>query len=168
MLKTFVNIQENNVNLSTQFTLGWLCPIYKKKEKDQIKNYRPITLLNMDYKLLTKAMSTQLTQHIHFLIHPDQSGFIPKRLIFNPINLNQSLCAYADYMGENGVIVALDQEKAYDKINHHYLLETLSMFNLPSALHKLYLLSIQHFINGSTHKQSSQFTFQSNERCLTR
>ena len=131
MLRTLVNVQEHRVDPRTQFTLGWMCPIYKKKEKDQIKNYRPITLLNTDYKLLTKSLSTQLAQHIHTFVHPNQSGFIPRRSIFDPICLNQSLCAYADYMEENGSIVALDQEKAYDKIDHHYLLETLKEFNLP-------------------------------------
>ena len=154
MLKALVDIQENGVDPSTQFTLGWLFPIYKKKEKNQIKNYRPITLLNTNYKLLMKVMSTvQLAQHIHPLIHPDQSGFIPKRSIFDSINLNQSLCTYANYMEENGVIVALDQEKAYDKIDHHYLLEMLSRFNLLqpfiNSIHSLYnSASMAVLVNG--------------------
>ena len=131
MLKVLQDVQQYGVDQRTQFSLGWLCPIYKKKEKDQIKNYRPITLLNTDYKLLTKALSTQLATHIHTLIHPDQHGFIQGRSIYDPIRLNQTACTYADYMEENGAIVALDQEKAYDKIDHHYLIETLKCFNLP-------------------------------------
>lgn len=133
MLITLTDIQKNGVDPRTRFTLGWMCPIYKKKEKDLIKNYRPITLLNTDYKLLTKSLSTQLTTHIHSLVHPDQYGFIPSRSIYDPIRLNQTLCAYADFMEENGAIVALDQEKAYDKIDHHYLLTTLKKFNLPNS-----------------------------------
>jgi len=136
MLNVLTDIQEKGVDPRTQFTLGWMCPIYKKKEKDQIKNYRPITLLNMDYKLLTKSLSTQLATHINTLIHPDQYGFIPKRSIYDPIRLNQTLCAYADYMEENGAIIALDQEKAYDKIDHHYLIKTLKKFNLPQTFIK--------------------------------
>jgi hypothetical protein len=42
------------------FTLGWMCPIFKKKERTEIENYQPITLLNMDYKILTKAPAIQL------------------------------------------------------------------------------------------------------------
>jgi len=136
------DIQEHGVDPSTQFTLGWMCPIYKKKEKDQIKNYRPITLLNTDYKLLMKTLSIQLASHIHALIHPDQTRFIPWRTIFDPIRLSQTMCAYADFMEEDGTIVALDQEKAYDKIDHHYLLETLKKFQLPDrfiqTVHSLY------------------------------
>ena len=41
------------------------------------------------------------------------------------------MCSYGDYMEENGAIVALDQEKAYDKIDHSYLLDTLRTFHLP-------------------------------------
>ena len=125
------DIQEHGVDARTQFTLGWMCLIFKRKERDQIKNYRPITLLNTDYKLLTKALSVNLASHIHSLIHPDQTGFIPRRTIFDLIRLAQSMCAYADFMEEDGAIVALDQEKAYDKIDHHYLLRTLEKFNLP-------------------------------------
>ena len=131
MHNVLADIQKNGVDQRTHFTLGTLCPIYKKKEKDQIKNYRPITLLNTDYKLLTKSLSIQLATHIHTLVHPDQYGFIPNQSIYDPIRLNQSLCAYADHMEENGAIVALDQEKAYDKIDHHYLAKMLEKFNLP-------------------------------------
>jgi len=142
-MKTVLNdIQEHGVDTRTHFTLGWLCLIFKKKERDQIKNYRPITLLNTDYKLLTKTLSVHLASHIHSLIHPDQTGFILKRTIFDPIRLSQSMCAYADFMEEDGAIIALDQEKAYDKIDHHYLLETLKKFKLPDrfiqTVHSLY------------------------------
>ena len=133
MLSALQDVQRHGVDQRTNLSLGWLCPIYKKKEKDQIKNYRPITLLNTDYKLLTKALSTQLATHIHSLVLPDQHGFIKGRSIYDPIRLNQTICAYADHMEENGAIVALDQEKAYDKIDHYYLLQTLKKFNLPNT-----------------------------------
>lgn len=132
----FNDIQIHGTTKNTNFSLGWMCPIYKKKEREDIGNYRPITLLNTDYKTLTKALATQLAQHIHKLIHPDQSGFIPKRSIFNPIRTTQLIAAYADTMEEEGVIVALDQEKAYDKIRHDYLFETLRKFNLPNLFIK--------------------------------
>ena len=109
-----------------------MCPIYKKKDRTRIENYRPITLLNTDYKLMTKTLATQLTSHAGQLLHPDQTGFIPNRSIFDPIRLAETMCSYGDYMEENGAIVALDQEKAYDKIDHAYLLDTLRTFQLPN------------------------------------
>jgi ribonuclease HI len=125
------NIQKFGTNEAGDFAAGWMCPLYKKKDRTKIENYRPITLLNTDYKIMTKALATQLATHACDLLHPDQSGFVPTRSIFDPIRLAETMSSYADYMEENGAIVALDQEKAYDKIDHHYLIETLKTFRLP-------------------------------------
>jgi hypothetical protein len=102
-----------------------MCPIYKKKEHTKIENYCPITLLNTDYKMMTKTLAVQLAKRTCHLLHPNQTGFVSTRSIFDPIKLAESMCVYAEYMDEEGVIVALDQEKAYDKIDHSYLQETL-------------------------------------------
>ena len=128
----FQDIQEHGVDERSDFALGWMCPIYKKKDKREISNYRPITLLNTDYKLLTKVLAIQLMKNIPGLIHPDQAGFIPNRSIFDHIRLAKSIISYAEAMEVDGNIVALDQEKAYDKIRHKYLWETMSEFNLPT------------------------------------
>ena len=98
-----------------------MCPIYKKKDPSNISNYQPITLLNMDYKLLTKSLAIQLTEHIHSMIHPDQVGFIPKRSIFNCIRLADTIIDYAEAAEMDKAIIALDEEKAYDRIQHDYL-----------------------------------------------
>lgn len=126
------DIQMNGVDTRTEFAMGWMCPIYKKKDPSEIGNYRPITLLNTDYKILTKVLAIQLTEHIPTLVHTDQAGFIPKRSIFNHIRLVNAIINYAEATEEDGAIIALDQEKAYDKIKHKYLWATLEAFNLPA------------------------------------
>src|SRR5260370_23298688 len=107
--------------------------IIKKKERTEISNYRPITLLNTDYKMLSKALAIQLVELIQNLVHHDQSGFIPKRSIFDNIRLASTLINYADITETNSTIIALDQEKAYNKICHDYLWETLEKFGLPNT-----------------------------------
>jgi hypothetical protein len=85
-----------------------MCPIYKKKDPTKISNYRPITLINTDYKLLTKVLTLQLTESIHQLVHPDQAGFIPRRSIFDHIRLANTIINYAELTEEDGAIVTLD------------------------------------------------------------
>jgi hypothetical protein len=127
----FQDIQEHGIDQCTNFTMGWMCPLFKKKDPTDISNYCPITLLNSDYKILTKVIAIQLMDPIHQLIHSDQAGFIPHRSIFNHIRLVKAILSYAEATEEDGTIVVLDQEKAYDRIKHEYLWKTLEAFNLP-------------------------------------
>jgi len=127
----FRDIQEHSVDDRTNFTTGWMCPLFKKKDLTDIHNYRPITLLNTDYKTLTKVLAIQLLDHVSQLVHPDQAGFIPNHLIFDHIHLAKAILNYAEVTEEDRAILALDQEKAYDKIRHEYLWKTLEAFHLP-------------------------------------
>ena len=140
----FRDIQEHRVDRRTGFADGWMCPIYKKKDPTEISNYRLITLLNTDYKLLTKVLALQLMEPIHSLVHPNQAGFISKRSIFNHIRLAKAIINYVEVMEENGTIVSLNQEKAYDKICHDYLWKILKAFGLPQQFTKTIRSLYQH------------------------
>ncbi|ETW82501.1 hypothetical protein HETIRDRAFT_316868, partial [Heterobasidion irregulare TC 32-1] len=96
LTRVYQDIQTHGVDLRTNFTLGWMCPIYKKNERTEIENYRPITLLNMDYKLLTRVLAVQLASIIPPLLHENQAGFIPGRSIFNQTRLAQSMIDLAE------------------------------------------------------------------------
>ena len=127
----YQDIQTNGLDQNSNFALGWMCSLYKKKDPTEISNYRPITLLNTDYKILTKVLALRLIVEIEHLIHPDQAGFIQNRTIFNQTHLVQTIINYAETTEENRAIVALDQEKAYDKIKHNYLWATMEKFEIP-------------------------------------
>ncbi|KAF5388098.1 hypothetical protein D9615_000306 [Tricholomella constricta] len=112
----FNDIMTHKLVPSSPFAEGWMCPLYKKNDKIEITNYRPITCLNTDYKIFTKCLATRLTDVAPSLIHPSQAGFILGQRITDQTKLIRLMMQYAKSTGRNGLIVALDQEKAYDKI----------------------------------------------------
>jgi ribonuclease HI/exonuclease III len=138
ILQTIYNdIEQYGVNALTDFASGWICPIYKKGDIKDIANYRPITILNADYKMFTKALTNKLTIITNKLIHEDQAAFLPGRSISDQIKLTKLLIDYAETEELNGIIVALDQEKAYDKIAHEYMWTTLKKFGIPTKFTKI-------------------------------
>lgn len=147
------DIQQFGVSSTTGFVDGWMCPIYKKNERDNIANYRPITCLNTDYKIHTKTITERLATFITTVIHSDQAGFMRGRSIHDQTHLVQRVIQLAELTGDNGLIIALDQEKAYDKIAHEYLWEVLKPFEFPKAFINLVKSLYEHattvvMING--------------------
>ena len=67
--------------LSTMQRRGVVTLIFKKGDRTRLKNWRPITLLTTDYKILTKTLAMRLRDVLHLLIHTDQTACIPGRTI---------------------------------------------------------------------------------------
>ena len=112
----------------------WLCPIYKKKDHREIANYRPITVLNAEYKILTTAIMGKLSPIAPKLVHKCQVAFIKKCSIFNQIDLVTHMTELCELTNQNGAIITLNQEKAYNKIRHDYLWKVLQKMNIPTNL----------------------------------
>ena len=94
-----------------ELTDGWICPIYKKGDRRHIENYRPITVLNSDFKFMSKTTSMKLIKVAPNTIHKDQAGFLPNRSIFNQTRLTIEMINHCEADLVNGVVVALGQEK---------------------------------------------------------
>ena len=133
---------ENEELYNDNFVLGTMNLLYKKKDRQRIENYRPITLTNTDYKIYTKTIAEKLGKIAHKIIHQNQAGFIPGRNIHNHTRLTRSMIHYCKTHQKNGYILSLDQEKAYDKIAHDYLWKSLEKYGLPQKfiqkIQKLY------------------------------
>ena len=125
------DIQIHGMCKNTDFAEGWLCPIYKKGDKTDISNYRPITVLNTDYKIMTKVLVTRLGEVASYMIHPDQAGFMKGRRIKDQTELAQTAIEWCKITETNGIIVCLDQEKAYDKILHAFLWKSMRKNGIP-------------------------------------
>lgn len=94
-----------------------------------IANWRPITLLNADYKIYTKAIALRLQRVMGSLIHPNQTGFMPGRIIGDSIRAVEDSIDRIKEEHEEGMIVALDFVKAFDSIRWSLIFKTLERFN---------------------------------------
>ena len=102
----------------------------KKKGKDRldIANWRPITLLNTDYKLLTKTLGHRLKTVLPSLINKDQNGFIPGGSIFFSSHTVRDILFYCKKENLDLILFALDYSKAFDSVNFEYIHKTFEHF----------------------------------------
>jgi hypothetical protein len=131
LLTVFNDIEDKGIEEGSDFTKGWLCPIFKKKDRTDIANYRPITVLNTDYKLFTRTLTSRIAKKVLDIIHPDQAGFMIGRKIDDHTELIKLMIDWCETEEKDGLLVFLDQEKAYDRIRHDFLCESLDKMNFP-------------------------------------
>ena len=103
--------------------------LYKKGEREDIRNWRPISLLNTDYKIITKILAERLKKVLPSIIHSDQKGFVQGRNIQEANRLLQDIIPYTDQNQMNSAIIFLDYEKAFDRVEWSWTLNCLRKFN---------------------------------------
>ena len=91
------------------------------KDRTKLENWRPISLLNVDYKFFAEVLASRLCTFLPDIIHPNQTGFVKGRYIGENIRLIDDLLVISAYRNLEGFLVALDFEKAYDKIDCFFL-----------------------------------------------
>ena len=117
--------------LLTSSQRNGIITLLPKKDKDPllVKNYRPITLLTVDYKILANCFANRLKRFMHGLIHSDQSGFLKGRNISSNVRLIFDIIEYTQTNEIPGALLLLDIEKAFDSVDHDFLFHALKCFN---------------------------------------
>ena len=96
--------------------------------KTSVKNYRPISLLNIDRKFLSKLLANRLGKVLDSIIGISQTCSVPGRTIFDNVHLIRNIIDYVEQKNINACFICLDQEKAFDRVSWSYLYHTLVSF----------------------------------------
>ena len=105
------------------------------------KNWRPITLLNVDYKLCARTLAGRLLRVIHNAVEKDQTCGAPGRYIGENVSLLRDLVDYTSETDTPAAILSLDQEKAFDRVDWNFMFNTLSRIGFgPSFIRWVRLL----------------------------
>ena len=96
---------------------GHIVCLPKKAPAKRI-NYRPLTLMNTDYKILTRIVANRLRTCLPSIIHPSQHCGVRGRFIFDPVATVRDVIAYAEVTKQPICVASLDFSAAFDNISH--------------------------------------------------
>jgi exonuclease III len=127
----------------------------KGKEKTKIENLRPISLSNCDIKICTKAIALRTNNLLHKIVSKTQTGYVPTRQVNDNSRYLEEVINYYKKTGQIAYLITLDAQKAFDSIDHAYLIEILRIYGFPESyincIKTLYTnLNASVMVNGYT------------------
>ena len=116
--------------LSQSQNLNFLSLMLKDPQNPHlIKNYRPLALLNTDYKIMTKALAIRTSQVMHIVINSDQGASVKGRKITDINHYIRDIIIYAEDKQLHTSVLSIDQMKAFDRVDHTWLHRLLEHMN---------------------------------------
>lgn len=139
--------------LPTSCRQGAISMLFKKGDRTKLGNYRPLTMITADTKLLSKALSMRLDSVISSVVHTDQTGFVRGRLIHDNVLLLRAVREHSTQSRARYAVAFLDQEKAFDRVDWSYRDKVLARFGFGPmfmrVVHTLHKdISASVFVNG--------------------
>jgi len=126
LMALFTDFHQGNLPLN-RLNFGTIILLPKKKDAKVIRQYRPICLLNVSFKIFTKVATNRLSTIAQKIIRPTQTAFLPGRNIMEGAVILHETIHELHSKRKDGVIFKIDFEKAYDKVNWSFLQQTLRM-----------------------------------------
>ena len=125
-----MNFYEINENLNKSQLSGIITCIPKGgKLRIDLKNWRPITLLNSIYKFYSGILAERFKLILPKLIHADQKGFVNGRFIGENLRLIYDIINECEIQNSKNLIILIDFEKVFDSISWKFILDILKKFN---------------------------------------
>lgn len=118
-----------------------------KKERDLLlcKSWRPLTLLNVDYKILSKALALRMKSKLDNLIHEDQTGFMAGRNINHNVRKIFDVIEVVEREKVQALLVSIDFDSCFDRISHFAIQQSLDFFNFGPQFQR----NVQTLLNGA-------------------
>ena len=124
---------QNELSISQRRGVITLIPKEDANLKD-LSNWRPITLLNVDYKIASKAIATRIEKVLPLLINSNQTGFVKGRYIGENIRVINDILEQTKAQDIPGILLLLDFRKAFDTLEWGFIQNTLDLFNFGSNI----------------------------------
>jgi hypothetical protein len=120
ILHLFNDFYVGNLKIE-RLNYGMVTSLPKVDNAADMKNFRPICLLNVCYKIISKVLNNRLASCITKVISDSQYGFIKNRYIMDGVISLNEILHEVKRKNQSGVVLKIDFEKAYDKVNWHFL-----------------------------------------------
>ena len=127
---------------------------FKKGDRLDIRNWRPISLLNVDYKLASRVIAGHLLRVIHVVVSKDQTCGVPGRFIGENVAFLRDVVDFAERSDVPLAILSLDQEKAFDRVEWSFMREILLAMGFGSSFVgwvDLFYRSVRSSVNVNGH-----------------
>jgi hypothetical protein len=129
-----INQWYQEASVPTEILQARVVLIFKKGDKANLANYRPISLLNTIYKIYAAMIQTRLAGALETHLQNTHNGFRAKRGTADAISYIRRLIDKGESTNTRTLLVLLDWEKAFDKILHPKLFEALKRMNVPDKI----------------------------------
>ncbi|CAI5479399.1 unnamed protein product [Closterium sp. Yama58-4] len=106
--------------------------LHKKGGRNQIENYRPITLLSFTYKVLARVVPDRMKRVLHEVISPEQYSFLPGRRLSDAVGLVADVIDAAKNKEKDWYLLLVDFRKVFDSVSMNYLFMVLERIGFPS------------------------------------
>ena len=136
--------------LSLSQRSGVISLSFKKGDRLDIRNWRPISLLNVDYKLASRVIAGRLLKVIHLVVEKDQTCGVPGRYIGENVAFLRDVVDYATLSNVPVAILSLDQEKAFDRVEWSFMRQTLRAMGFGDSFVSwvdLFYHNVRSFVN---------------------